>query len=249
MQDSHTWQRDALFAQPLDQVASFSFDEQVVRVFPDMIQRSVPGYSQIVGMIGVIAQKYAQKNTHIYDLGCSLGAATLATCQHLPAQDYQWVAVDNAPAMVASCRQTLAQHCPEHPVEVLEADIQTLSLQPASVVILIFTLQFIAPPARAALLTKLAQALVPGGVLILSEKVHFADEQASWQPLMYDLHHDFKRANGYSDLEISQKRSALEDVLCTDTLTTHLQRLHQVGFQQAGVWFQYLNFASLLAIK
>ncbi len=64
-----------------------------------------------------------------------------------------------------------------------------------------------------------------------------------------ERYHDFKRANGYSELEISQKRTALENVLVPDTLEAHHARLARAGFPRSLTWFQYLNFASLIAFK
>ncbi|MDX1458235.1 MAG: carboxy-S-adenosyl-L-methionine synthase CmoA, partial [Marinobacter sp.] len=83
--------------------------------------------------------------------------------------------------------------------------------------------------------------------LILSEKIRFESPQE--QDIQTRLHHDFKRANGYSDLEISQKRSALERVLIPETLEEHRSRLQAAGFSQVLVWYQCFNFVSMLAIK
>jgi tRNA (cmo5U34)-methyltransferase len=66
---------------------------------------------------------------------------------------------------------------------------------------------------------------------------------------MTDLHHAFKRANGYSELEVSQKRTALENVLVPETLDTHRARLREAGFGAVDAWFQCFNFASLLAFR
>ncbi|MBE0506917.1 MAG: carboxy-S-adenosyl-L-methionine synthase CmoA [Marinospirillum sp.] len=240
--------RDALFANPLDKLASFSFDEQVVRVFPDMIKRSVPGYSQILGMAGVIARRYVPENGRVYDLGASLGAATLSVAQQLSdLQQLELIAVDNSPAMTERCASLLAETLPARKVTTLCADIRQLDYQPSDLILLNFTLQFLPPEDRQPLINRLFQALRPGGALILSEKIHFNDPRQA--QLLYELHHDFKRANGYSDMEISQKRTALEDVLRTDTAEQQLQRLNQAGFSFNAQWFQYLNFASFLALK
>ncbi|ODC02462.1 carboxy-S-adenosyl-L-methionine synthase CmoA [Terasakiispira papahanaumokuakeensis] len=239
--------RDALYVNPLDQAASFSFDEQVARVFPDMIKRSVPGYSQIIGMLGVIARQHVKTGGRVYDLGASLGAATLSVGHQLQDSSVELVAVDNAPAMVTRCREVLQRELPAQPLSVIESDIRALDYKPCDLVILNFTLQFLPPEDRTPLLQKLYAALKPGGALIVGEKIHFADEvQQQW---LYELHHDFKRANGYSDMEISQKRSAIEDVLRTDTADDHLKRLTDIGFIPVTQWFQYLNFAAFLAIK
>lgn len=240
---------DNLFATRKAQVADFVFDHDVARVFPDMIKRSVPGYPTIVESIGLIAGQHAARGSRLYDLGCSLGAATQSMRRHVRTEGCIITAVDNATAMVERCREYMvAQDAMVEdpcPVEVLEADITCLELMPCSVVVLNFTLQFVAPDARAELLRRVRQALLPGGVLILSEKLRFAD-QATQQSLE-QLHYAFKRANGYSDLEIAQKRSAIENVMIPDTLETHMQRLDAAGFSHAHSWFQCLNFCSMVA--
>jgi tRNA (cmo5U34)-methyltransferase len=131
-------------------------------------------------------------------------------------------------------------------VEVIEGDILGLEFQPASVVALNFTLQFIAPEQRLGLLTRIHRSLLPGGALILSEKLRFDDDQE--HALLADLHVAFKRANGYSELEIAQKRSAIENVMKPDSLEQHRERLLAAGFTKVVPWFQCLNFASLIAL-
>ncbi|RDB43933.1 carboxy-S-adenosyl-L-methionine synthase CmoA [Halomonas sp. DQ26W] len=239
--------RDAIFSTPLDRVARFSFDEQVVACFPDMIRRSVPGYGQILGMLGLIAQRHLRHGAHVYDLGCSLGAASLALTGQLPPDAFRLTAVDLSPAMVARARDTLAEACPDHVIEVIEGDIRTFDYRPSGMIVLNFTLQFLPREDRDAVISRLHEALEPGGVLVLSEKVVDLDEQDNaWRVERY---HDFKRANGYSDLEISQKRNALENVLVPDSLDAHHDRLARSGFSRSLTWFQYLNFASLIAFK
>lgn len=240
-------QPDKIFATPLDKVTDFTFDEAVARVFPDMIRRSVPGYTTIIPMIGIITARYAQNDTACYDLGCSLGASTLAMRHGLKDKNCELIAIDNSAAMLERCRHYIEIDNESTPVELLCADINTITFKPSSVITLNFTLQFIAPEARLLLLTKLYQALKPGGVLILSEKICFEDTQE--QNALETLHWDFKKANGYSDLEVSQKRSALEQVLLPDTLECHKSRLFVAGFQDSFLWYQCFNFISLIAIK
>jgi tRNA (cmo5U34)-methyltransferase len=240
-------QRDSIYAQPQEQVVDFAFTEAVADVFPDMIRRSVPGYETIIGLLGVIARRYAQADSRIYDLGCSLGAATLSMASQIRVPGVSFVCVDNSSAMTSRCGQIMQRHLPAGQVEVLCDDIQQVGLENASVVVLNFTLQFLKPADRLAMLRKIYAGLRPGGVLVLSEKLRFADPAE--QELMTGLHLEFKRANGYSELEISQKRSALENVLVPDTFGEHAERLQTAGFTQVVNWFQGFSFASLLAVK
>ncbi|MBU1311962.1 MAG: carboxy-S-adenosyl-L-methionine synthase CmoA [Gammaproteobacteria bacterium] len=240
-------QKDAIFAEPLAQVQDFRFDDQVADVFPDMIQRSVPGYATIIQTIGKLTSRFQQSDSHYYDLGCSLGAATLAMRRNINAANSRIIAVDNSTAMVERCERHLQAFRSDVPVEVKLADIREQVIENAAVVVINFTLQFLPKEDRDALINKVYQGLKPGAVLILSEKLISADSIAN--ELLIELHHDFKRANGYSELEISQKRSALENVMKPDTLQEHQQRLQQAGFSSQTLWFQCFNFCSMLAIK
>lgn len=242
-----SYQTDTLFAQPNDVIGEFRFDQAVVDVFPDMIGRSVPGYHTIIKMIGQIAERYVQANSTCYDLGCSLGASTLAMRHRIVSSNTRIVAVDNSPAMLERARTTLAADSGDIPVELLLANLQDVAIEDASICVLNFTLQFIPVAERASILQRIAAGMRPGGVLILSEKLAFEDPEHN--ALMIELHHNFKRANGYSELEIAQKRSALENVLIPETLATHRTRLLGAGFRSVDIWFQCFNFASLLAFK
>lgn len=239
--------RDMLFSAPIDKLGDWTFDERVAEVFPDMIQRSVPGYSNIISMIGMLAERFVQPNSQVYDLGCSLGAATLSVRRNIRHEGCKIIAVDNSPAMVARCRRHLDAFKAQTVVEVIEDDIRNVAINNASLVVLNFTLQFLVPEDRQRLLNTIWEGLNPGGALVLSEKFSFEDQDVG--ELLFNMHHDFKRANGYSELEISQKRSMLENVMLTDTVATHKARLKQAGFEHAELWFQCFNFGSLVAVK
>jgi tRNA (cmo5U34)-methyltransferase len=239
--------QDTLYATEKKVLAPFEFDENVVAVFPDMIARSVPGYALLLPLIGQIASRYAQPHSRCYDLGCSLGAVTLALRRQIQQPGCRITAVDNAPAMIEQCREIIGRSGPGLPVELVEADICQIPIKQASVVVLNFTFQFVPPSLRHDLIQHIYDGLLPGGALILSEKVLF--EPAELDDLLVTLHHDFKRANGYSELEISQKRTALENVLIPETVPQHQVRLRQAGFASTGLWFQAFNFVSLLAVK
>ncbi|BBP44732.1 carboxy-S-adenosyl-L-methionine synthase [Thiosulfatimonas sediminis] len=241
-------QKDTLYNVVHEAVGAFQFDESVVAVFPDMISRSVPGYQTILTGIGELTKLHAKAHTRLYDLGCSLGAATLTMRRALDAEaGCSIIALDNSSAMVERAHEYLQAFHSDVPVELHCADMCDFEISNASVVVINFTLQFINPEQRQPLIQKIYDGLVPGGVLILSEKIHFED--TTLQASIEHMHWQFKRANGYSELEISQKRSSLENVLISDSEQTHLQRLKTVGFSSAGIWFQAYNFASFIAVK
>jgi tRNA (cmo5U34)-methyltransferase len=239
--------RDDLFARPLGRVGDFAFDEAVVNVFPDMIKRSVPGYETIIAMTGTLADRYVQADTCCYDLGCSLGASSLAIARNTHDRSRKIIGVDNSADMIGQCRKLLQNQGLDTSVELLCDDIRNAQISNASMVVLNFTLQFVPLDQRQPLLATIWNGLNPGGILVLSEKIAFANKHHN--ELMIELHHSFKRANGYSDLEISQKRSALENVLMPETLETHRLRLAAVGFSSVDLWFQCFNFGSMIAIK
>jgi tRNA (cmo5U34)-methyltransferase len=243
---SPTPSRDQLYAEPLAERGLFSFNEAVASVFPDMISRSVPGYTTVIAMTGVMAARHARANTAIYDLGCSLGASLLSVAKEPACQNCKLIGIDNSEAMLSAARSHLAQF-PEGKLITLEVgDIADVALDDASVVIMNYTLQFVPIAQREAVLTRIRQALMPGDLLILSEKITLKDNELNRR--LIDLHHDFKRQQGYSDLEIAQKRDALENVLLPETREAHFDRLKHAGFSQCDVWFQCLNFASFIAI-
>ncbi|MDY4478949.1 tRNA (cmo5U34)-methyltransferase [[Pasteurella] aerogenes] len=239
--------KDTIFSAPIEKLGDFTFDESVAEVFPDMIQRSVPGYSNIITAIGMLAERFVAENTNVYDLGCSRGAATLSARRHIRQPNVKIIGIDNSQPMVERCRQHINAYHSDIPVEILCDDIRHVEIKNASMVILNFTLQFLPPEDRLALLEKIYAGLTPNGLLVLSEKFRFDEEKVN--DLLIDLHHQFKRANGYSELEVSQKRTALENVMRTDTVETHKVRLKSVGFSHIELWFQCFNFGSMIAIK
>jgi tRNA (cmo5U34)-methyltransferase len=240
-------QSDRIYAAPRRHLVDFRFDQAVAEVFPDMIRRSVPGYDTIIPIIGVIAEKYHRPGRRVYDLGCSLGAATASMHRCLGDGGAEYIAVDSSAPMLVRCREILDRLMPAASLTVVEGDIREIEIRNAGVVTLNFTLQFLPPEDRGSMLERVYAGLEPGGALILSEKIQGGTsiEEES----LTALHGRFKVANGYSDLEISQKRSALEKVMRLDTLAVHRQRLESAGFGDVLPWFQCLNFVSLLAIR
>jgi len=234
--------RDAIYTSEIH-TNGFTFDDKVASVFADMIGRSVPGYGQTLQMVELLAHQYAQEGSKLYDLGCSLGAATMALSRGTIGKSCKVIGVDNSEAMVSRCKALLKDEA----VEILCGDVMDTKIENASVVVLNFVLQFIPKEQRLELLSNIQQGLKPGGVLILSEKIAFEDADENRRQI--ELHEAFKRAQGYSEMEISRKRTALENVLIPETLETHHARLQAAGFSASHTWFQCFNFASMIAVK
>jgi len=235
-------ERDSLFRDP-QQIVDFAFDQRVVEVFPDMIRRSIPGYDTIIPLSGLIIAEHLNDGDVCYDLGCSLGATTLAITQRLNEKRCRIIGIDNSQAMLDKARALI-----EHPdVDFQKGDIRHFDYKPAGAIVMNFTLQFVPPDERAALIARVYSSLQPGGLLLISEKITCSDDaQEGYFSL---LHQKYKMANGYSELEVSQKRSALEKVMIIDQLSTHQKRLRNSGFAKIQVWFRCLNWTSILAFK
>ena len=239
--------KDQIYVDREAEAGSFEFNAAVADVFPDMLRRSIPGYDATIDAIGRLAARYVQAGTNCYDLGCSLGAASLAMRRNIAAKDCEIIAVDNAPAMAARCRTLLAGDHDALTCTVLEDDLRNVDIANAAMVVMNYTLQFLPVSERLGMISRIYSGLNDGGIFVLSEKVSNDDPEV--EALLVELHHDFKRANAYSDLELSRKRSALENVRIPETTAAHLQRLRDAGFRHSGVWLRHFNFVSIVAIR
>jgi len=226
---------------------TFEFNDSVAEVFADMLKRSVPGYEASLEAIAILARRYGRAGTRCYDLGCSLGASTLAMRRNIVEPDCEIVAVDLSPAMIGRCRKIVDADDTDIPVSIRVEDVRDVAIEHASLVVLNYTLQFVPVNDRSRLVRRIYDGLIDGGVLILSEKV--VDEDPAIEGLLIELHHEFKSANAYSDLEIARKRMALEEVLIPESTAAHLERLAEAGFNHRSVWLKHFNFVSILGIR
>ncbi|MDR0675834.1 MAG: carboxy-S-adenosyl-L-methionine synthase CmoA [Elusimicrobiota bacterium] len=243
-------------------VSDFVFDNNVVKVFPNMINRSIPGYELILKMTGEMSNKFIQNNTVCYDLGCSLLGTTLSIIENNSKNNskelkrFEIIAVDNSYSMIETANEIYEQYKKENDnknisVNLKFADINNIKIKNASFSVMNFVLQFLEPNKRFDLLKKIYAGTLDNGALLISDKVNFFDvnDNQKVENFHLEMHHFFKKLNGYSELEISQKRNALENVLITDSIQTHIDRLKKAGFLEVYQWFQCFNFVSFLAIK
>lgn len=224
----------------------FAFDERVVPVFSDMLERSIPGYRALLELIAALAGEHVPEGGRVYDLGASLGAVTLSVRRALGERVAHLVAIDSSAAMVERCRELALVSEGRSSVEVVVGDAVDFTPERASLVVSNFTLQFVEPGAREAIVERIHAGLLPGGHFVLSEKTHAGDPTHEVQ--FTRLHDAFRRQNGYSQLELANKRRALETVLETETPETIEARLVRAGFDVIP-WFRSIGFVSFLARK
>ncbi len=217
----------------------FSFNQEVTEVFEDMIDRSVPGYNTTLRIIQQQAKNHCIDGSNVYDLGCSLGASTSSLLNALNGMS-KVIAIDNSDSMIKSCIERFSEPIKVGQVNFLQEDISNSEILDASIVVINFVLQFLSIKERVELMKKIYQGLVPGGILILSEKIHFDSKKRTEE--ISNIHHSFKAANGYSKLEISSKRDSLEGVLVTETESQHLNRAKELGFKDSTKLMSNLNF-------
>lgn len=238
--------KDTIF-QNRHSVNDFQFSAKVAEVFDDMLNRSVPCYRQLIGMTGQILTEFLDDGDQIYDLGCSTGTTMLELCRSLSNLDLHFVGVDNSPAMITKASLKAEVYSKKDRLQFIEKNILKTELDTAGAVLLNYTLQFIRPLERQTLLEKVYRALRPGGVLIVSEKVLSSD------PLLnrtyIHLYLEFKRSQGYSEIEIANKREALENVLVPFSNEENMHLLKNAGFATVESFFQWFNFISYIAIK
>lgn len=233
-------ERDTIYRERSGQIVDFAFDSSVVAVFPDMIRRSVPGYEVVVPLTGLIAAEHMSRGDLAYDLGCSLGASSLALLRQIGDTEVTINAIDSSEAMLREAKQLND----DERVRWQLADITGVSFEPCRVVLMNYTLQFVPAAERLALLKRIRAALHPDGVLLIAEKICFDDTDR--QALYKRLHERYKAANGYSEMEIAGKRTALEKVMQPDSEDTHRGRFTEAGFSQVDTWFRCMNWASFL---
>ncbi len=237
---------DQVFAEQKPQTA-FKFGEETVRVFDDMVSRSVPYYDEMQRMTAELARDFAQPDTRLYDLGCST-ATTLAMLHYTVDPSVHFVGVDNSPEMLAKARQKLDGLKIERPVELMHSDIEKMPpLHDASVVVMNLTLQFVRPLHRERLVKQIYDGMTERGCFILIEKLTVTDGDLN--RLFINYYYDMKRRNGYSELEISQKREALENVLIPYRLDENVELLKGAGFRSVEMFFRWYNFCGMVAIK
>ena len=239
--------KDKIFQEKRDLIENFNFGKETAEVFDDMLDRSVPFYAEIQRMMGEIAADFAVPGTNLYDLGCSTGTTMLWLDPIVP-PDVVFVGVDSSPEMLDQARKKLGEHgfSREHQLVCQNLD-NGVAITNASVVVMNLTLQFVRPLYRDRLIQGIAAGVNEGGCLLLVEKVLGHD--STLNRLFIKYYYDFKKRNGYSEMEIAQKREALENVLIPYQFDENRELLLRNGFKACDVFFRWYNFCGMVAIK
>jgi len=246
MNSAHT-NKDEVFRQPNQEIEDFKFGDKVVKVFDDMVSRSVPFYDEIQRMMGEMAVDFAAEGTNVYDLGCSTGT-TLMTLDKVMSPGVKFIGIDNSEEMVKQCQENFKNAGVTRPFEIVAGDLNKgVIIENASVVVMCLTLQFVRPLYRERVISEVYRQLNENGCFILVEKVHGEDSMLN--RMFIDYYYEMKRRHHYSEMEISQKREALENVLIPYRLSENLELLRSCGFRYTEIFFKWYNFAGLIAVK
>jgi tRNA (cmo5U34)-methyltransferase len=224
----------------------FAFNREVAHVFDDMVRRSIPLYLDVVRATADWVQHFYKAQTTIIDIGCSTGTTTHHVAHSLQ-KPAQFLAVDLSASMIEKAREKLADLPTRHQLTLLCQDIRETPLPRASVVIINYTLQFLPVADRLSLLARIHEALVPGGIVLISEKVRSAT--VAFHELTTMIYERFKEENGYSRSEIERKKEALDQVLIPFTEDEHRQNLILAGFRSIDTLMKWNNFTTLIAQK
>jgi tRNA (cmo5U34)-methyltransferase len=239
--------KDHVFKEEIKIATDFKFGSTVASVFDDMVSRSVPYYGEMQRMMAELAADYAKPGTDVYDLGCATGT-TLIGMNTTVAEDIRFIGIDDSPEMLDKCRVKLQEAGLTRPYDLRMADLNgDVDISNASVVALCLTLQFVRPIYREKLLKSVFDGLQSGGVLILVEKILAEDSVFNREFIKH--YYNYKRRNHYSDMEISQKREALENILIPYKLSENITLLRDIGFEHCEVFFKWYNFSGLIARK
>jgi len=238
--------RDTIFETKAP-AAKFEFNDRVADVFDDMLDRSVPFYKQVNEMTAEILGRSLHPGDRVYDLGCSTGTTLLFLARELAEKKLAFIGVDNSKAMLDKALRKAEMFSMGGSIDFIQQDITRIELVGASGVILNYTLQFITPSIRGKFLRRIHNRLRDKGVMVLSEKIVCPDREHNEQFL--DSYHRYKKRRGYSELEIANKREALENILIPLSIEENSSLLLQAGFSRVDTFFQWFNFVSFVARK
>jgi len=237
-------QKDNIFK---SMTGPFEFNETVATVFDDMIHRSVPMYEETILQQARMTKKFYRPGTKIYDLGCSNGNFTAALIREMKETPFELVAVDNSKPMLDLYEKRISAFNTNGKIIPILESIENINFTNASVIISNLTLQFLSTDSRSRIISEIFDSLKEGDIFLFTEKTVNASKDL--EDLQQEFYYKFKEDNGYSQIEITRKREALENFLIPETVETHMERLRECGFKKIEIWLKWFHFTAFLCRK
>lgn len=230
---------------------AWAFDAEVTGAFDDMLARSIPQLDVMRESVSALAARRLRPGLSVVDVGCSRGGAMASLLDRLGdlapyrRSASRVVGVEVSAPMAAAAAERFVD---EPLVEVIEADLRVGLPDVADVgaILAVLTVQFTPIEHRLRIIDECRQRLVPGGALLLVEKVIGAS--AAIDREMVDLYYERKRAAGYTEEQIERKRLSLEGVLVPVTARWNEEMLRSSGFREVDCFWRCLNFAGWIAV-
>ena len=217
------------------------FDEGVSRIFDSHIRKSLPCYDEIQALIGAISKEVLTDNAFVYDIGTATGEAILSIHKANPDKNISFVGIDNSLEMLKKAKEKCKN---VKNVSFHHESAELFDYGPSDLVIAAFTLQFLLPEKREALLQKIRSSLKPNSFLILCEKITFDCEFTN--NMIEKLHEKWK-LNYYTEAEVLAKKKSLINVMHPVSLEQNIESLKNTGFSSVNTFFQWGNFVCILA--
>jgi tRNA (cmo5U34)-methyltransferase len=225
----------------------WGFDDEVTRVFGDMLARSIPQYEVMRQTVFEVATMFVKQHTDIVDLGCSRGESLAALVDRFGAAN-RFVGVEVSKPMLDACRERFKGYMSSGIVDIRDFDLRN-GYPPvkASVTQAVLTLIFLPIQHRLRVVRDVYRHTAPGGAFLLVEKVLGAT--ADIDEMMVARYHALKHDNGYSWDDIERKRLALEGVQIPVTAKWNEDVLKAAGFEQVDCIWRWMNFAAWIGVK
>jgi tRNA (cmo5U34)-methyltransferase len=206
--------------------------------FDNHIHNSIRGYSDLWNDVLALSEYFVEDNTNVVDIGCSTGKLIkqMYKQNNFSNCHYHGIEVESS---------FYKQLIDEDRITYFKDTVKNFNFNNCSLVTSIFTLQFIPPKDREAILLNIYNGLNKGGAFIFSEKV-FSDNPRV-QEMMTFLYYDYKR-NHYSSDQILNKEAELRHLAKPSTEFEIITSCQNVGFTPHIFWRNY-NFVGFICIK
>lgn len=226
--------------------SQWKFTQEVADVFENMLERSIPELDGMRDVVTRLACKFALPNTQVIDLGCSAGGSLIPIIRE-KGRTVSYIGVENSVPMIEKAEELIGALNVDYLLQNMDLRSQFPQADNCSVILSVLTLQFIPMEHRQSLLHRVISSLNSGGAFVLVEKVlgndHFLND------LMTTLYQQMKRDNGYSEVQIAEKKRSLENALVPVSARSNEELLRSAGFKHVECIWRNLQFVGWIAVK